>query len=98
MKVCTSLMAALTAGWPYQSFATLVADAWNCVGTAEFQPNPMFVSNDDAMSVNVAKQAAVEFSGTEVTHPAYSIKAASVTAVLTSGGRVFQAGMSSREV
>ena len=48
-------MAALTAGWPYHSFATLVADAWNCVGTLGFQkPTGMLDKNNDDMAGNVS--------------------------------------------
>ena len=49
-------MAALTAGWPYQAFATLVADAWNCVGTEGFQIHgeTMFDNSDDDISVSVS--------------------------------------------
>ena len=65
-------MAALTADWLYHSFATLVADAWNCVGTLGFQkpPETMFDNSDSDMAGKVAKQAAVDICGTEVTQPA----------------------------
>lgn len=55
-KHCALPMAALTAGWPYQAFATLVADAWNCVGTEGFQKpaETMFDSSDDDMAGSVS--------------------------------------------
>ena len=65
-------MAALTAGWPYQSFATLVADALNCVGILGSQKPAvtMFANSDDDMAGNVAKQAAVDICGTKMGQPA----------------------------
>lgn len=64
-------MTASTAGWPYHSFATLVADAWNCVGVLNQRPGKTMDDNsDDDMSDKVAKQAAVDICGAEVTQPA----------------------------
>ena len=59
-------MAALITGWLYYSFATLVAEAWNCVGILGFQKlaETMFDHNDDDMASNVTWQAAVGICGT----------------------------------